>query len=440
MNIIIAGAGRVGHQLAKTLCVKHDVIIIDKNAEVLQVLSENIDLLTMCGDIENPQTYISLINKDFDVFIAVTDSDEANILSTLIAGDVINVKQKIIRLRNAYFAKSSIADKLGISDAVFPFSVTADSIAALLDFPKANNVKTFTFTPCKLISVFVKNSTLANQKIDSLFLKSIIIVGIERKKQFFIPRDDDSIEEDDLIYFFGESQEIKQMCEVLDTQMPQAIRKITILGASLLGIEIAKVLAKRDVQLKIIEKDTQLCHHAASILQERVSVINSHYMEQMIFEDEQIKHSDMIISTDAKDEQNIIRCLEAQESGVRKTVALNNNKEHYALMHNLGIVAARGPKVNAYYEILEKMGSSNVVFEKHYCGGRATIFMRKIFPYSILIGKKVKPYKNALRCYILRENKLAPFREKIILQQEDVIIVFLLAEEEEKAKRWIYAL
>ncbi len=440
MNIIIAGAGRVGTELAKMLCIKHDVTIIDKNSMVLQVLSESVDLLSVVGDIEDPQTYTSLLNKSFDVFIAVTDSDEANILSTLIADDVIDVKKKIIRLKNAYFAKSSIADKLGISDSVFPFSATANSIAALLDFPKANNVKTFTFTSFKLISVFVKKSTLTHMPIDTLNSENCIVVGLEHDKKFTIPKSDEKVQENDLLYFFGDPQKINNLCQVLDTHMPQEIRRITILGAGLLGVEIAKVLVKRNVQLKIIEKDSDLCHQAAMVLQEGASVINSHYVEQMIFEDEQIQHSDMIISTDTKDEQNIIRSLEAQEIGIQKTVAINNNKEHYALMHNLGIVAARGPKVNAYYEILEKMGSSNVIFEKHYCGGRATIFMRKIFPYSILIGKTIKPYKNSLQSYILREDGLQLFREKVVLEEGDIIIFFSHSEQGEKVKQWIYSL
>ncbi len=441
MDIIIAGAGRVGHLLSKALCVKHNVTVIDKNGDVLQVLNDSVDLLTITGDIEDPSTYAPLLNKSFDIFIAVTDSDEANLLSTLIADDVIDAKKKIIRLKNEYFAKSSISQKLGISDAVFPFSTTAVSIKALLDFPKANNVKEFLYTDFKLISVFVQNSDIVGETIEQFVQKDCIVVGIEREKTFFIPNSDEVLQEYDLLYLFGNDQVIKNFCEIIDTKMPKSITKITIFGASLLGIEIAKALADKNISLKVIEKDNDLCMKAAEILQDSATVINSRYIEHTIFDEEQISHSDMLISTDSKDEENIIRCLEAKEKGVTKTVAINNNKQHYELMHKLGIVAARGPKANAYYAILEKMGSSSLVFEKHYCGGRATIFMRKIFPNSSLNGKKVKPFLGEYtKCFIVREGIIHSFEEKFILQEDDLIFVYLQSNLEEKVKNWIYSL
>lgn len=441
MEIMIAGAGRVGHLLAKALCIKHNVTVIDKNGDVLQVLNDSIDLLTITGDIEDPSTYAPLLNKSFDIFIAVTNSDEANLLSTLIADDVIDAKKKIIRLKNEYFAKSSISQKLGINEAVFPFSATADSIKSLLDFPKANNVKEFLYTDFKLISVFVQNSDLDGKSIDYFIKDDCVVVGIERKKRFFIPSVDEVLHENDLIYLFGNINTIKNFCEDIDKKMPTSITKITIFGASLLGVEIAKALADKNISIKIIEKDNALCMRAAEILQDRVSVINSRYIEHTIYEEEQIAHSDMIISTYSKDEENIIRCLEAKENGVIKTVAINNNKEHYELMHKLGIVAARGPKSNAYYEILEKIGSSSLVYEKHYCGGLGTIFMRKIFPNSPLNGKKIKPFLEAdTKSFIVKDGRIYPFEQKYMLHENDLIFVFLQSDIEEKVKSWINSL
>ena len=132
MNIIIAGAGKVGYRLAGTLSHRHNVTVVDKNEAALQRLQESIDVFTVTGDIEDPDTYRPLRNRRFDIFIAVTDSDEANILSTLIAGDVVAAEHKIIRLKNRFFADSSIAGKLGISTAVFPFSSTANAVGTLL--------------------------------------------------------------------------------------------------------------------------------------------------------------------------------------------------------------------------------------------------------------------------------------------------------------------
>jgi len=440
MDIIIAGAGRVGTLLAKELSIKHSVTIIDKDSSVLQVLDDSSDLLTICGNIEDPLTYSLLLNREFDIFISVTDSDEANILSTLIADDAIDVKKKIIRLRNNYFAKSSIASKLGIDSAVFPFQSTARSIEALLEFPKANNVKRFHFCDYQLISIYVRESDLIGEPIEVLVDEDCIAVGVERDKSFFIPDLSDPIMEDDLIYLFGDGKKIKSLSERLDRVMPNKIENIVIFGANPLSIEIAKALSKRGSKIKLIDKDLNSCRKAEEILQDRVTVINSRFVERMIYEDEQIENSDMAICTYSSDEQNIIQSLEAKEAGVSKCVAINNKKEHYALIHHLGIIAARGPKSNTYYEIIEKLGSSNVTIEKHYCGGKGTVFMRKIFPYSILIGKKIKPFKDPKNSYILSHEKLERFEEKVELREGDIIIIFVPEQKREKAKEWIYSL
>ncbi len=438
MNIIIAGAGRVGYRLAQTLSIKHNVTIIDQNRDALGRLYESIDVLPIVGNIEDPDTFKAL-DGHYDIFIAVTDNDEANILSTLIADDEIDVDKKIIRLRNPYFAKSSIASKLGIDEAVFPFRLAASAIGDLLDFPKANNIKKFIFTPFKLISVRVDEPLLhTTEEIEG---STIVVAGIERDKRFFIPEGDVRLEQNDLIYLFGDEDAIRDVCHKINKNDPGSITKVAIFGAKLLGIEVAKAFSDRKVQIKLIETDPELCKKASEILQDRVTIINSKYIEHEVYEEENIRLADMVIATSSEDEENIIECLEAKEFGVKKTVAVNNNIEFYNLMHKLGIVAVRGPKASAYYAILEKIGSSNIISERHYCGGRGTIFMRKVFEDSLLIGKAVKPLKlDECTTFIIREGAIRPFREKTTLHKEDVIVVFLKTYQEEQVKKWIYNL
>ncbi len=439
MDIIIAGAGRVGFKLAQTLSLKYNIVIIDKNKDALSRLGESIDVMPIHGNIEDPDTYIQLSDKRYDIFIAVTDNDEANILSTLIADDIIDVDKKIIRLRNPYFAKSTIAMKLGIYEAVFPFIEAARSIRMLLDFPKSHNVKRFNFTPHMLVSVAADQSRYKTiEEIESFDLK---VVGLERNKNFYIPKSDERIEQDDLLYLFGQKERIKEVCTKINLNAPKSIKKIAIFGADLLGLEVAKAFLERKVDLKIIEKDPQKCKRASELLQDRVTVINSRYIEHTVYEEENIKNADMVISTSNDDEDNIIRCLEAKEYGVKKSVAVNNDMEFYALMHKLGLIAVRGPKMSAYYSILEKIASSAIIIERHYCGGRGTIFMRKIFPNSPLIGKTIKPLSlSEILLFLIRGEEILPFSVPFTLQVGDVIALFSKQHLEERAKEWIYNL
>ncbi len=444
MKIIIAGAGKVGYNLAKNLSLYHDVTVMDKNEEALERISEELDILPVCGDIEDPKTYMDLNIKEIDLFIAVTNLDEANMLSIFIAEDHIHATKKIIRLKNTFFKKTKVLQKLDIFEAVYPLSLTTKKIEKLLKYSKANNVKSFSYTKAKLISVRIingKDTTFFPKKFLQDY-ENVIAVGVERDKKFMILEENDVIKSDDLVYFFGKGDEIKRICSSLETKTPEIIKKCVIYGAADLGIEIAKALLKKDMQIKIIEKDTSLCQKASEILEGNVTIINSKYSSHQFFTEERLSDADMFISTTKNDEYNIVKCIEAQEAGIKKVVSINNDLEYYDLMHRLGIVVVRGTKANAFYAILEKIESNGIIAKKKFCGGKATIFLRKIFKKSPLIDKTVHAYPPSKKafCIIIKNENIELFYGKTVCKEGDVIVVFSLEEESEKINKWIHNL
>ena len=441
VDIIIAGAGTVGFRLATTLSEKHNVTVIDKNAEALNLLQESIDILPVIGNAEDPLTYQSLLDKDADLFIAITDSDEANIISCLIADEFIKVGKKIIRLRNAFFAKCTIAQKLGITEAVFPIARTAHAVKSLLEFPEASSVKKPNKSDLLLISIRVQYEDKDSLRAEAVNSDQITVVGIEREKEFFIPRANEILKPDDRVYLYGNQQEIQSVCSHVNTKMPKEIKKIVIFGADPLGVEIAKSLVRPGVAIKLIDKNIERCKIAAEILKDDVSIINSKYGDYRVIKEERLKNADMLIASSKNDEENMIKCIEAKEYGVDKVVAINNDVEHYALMHKLGIVAVRGPKNNAYYSIMEKIGSSSIVNSRLFCGGSAVALTRTVYTSSDLVGKTVSPYPHEeCLCLFIRNNRIIPFRNPTIVLNDDYIMAFTTASEEEKVKKWIYAL
>lgn len=441
MEIVIAGAGMVGFRLATTLSVKHNVTVIDKNADAINMLQEQIDIFSVVGNVEDPLTYDSLLGKNVDLFIAVTDSDETNIISCLIIDESVKVKDKIIRLRNSFFAKSSIALKLGITEAVFPITRTADSVKSLLEFPNANSVKRLNQSDFRLISIRAQHKAqdyLTTQMFNS---SQFSIIGIERNKEFFIPKSDEVLKPNDLVYFFGNSQEIEAACSRMDTKMPKKIKKIVIFGAEPLGIEIAKKLVAPGVSIKLIERNLEQCKIAAQILQNDVTIISSQYGNERLIKQEGLENADMMIATSKNDEENIVKCIEAKEYGVEKVVAINNDPQKYALMHKLGIVVVRGQKNNAYYSIIEKIGSSSIVNGRLFCGGSGVGLTRIIYADSTLIGQMISPYKDdGPYCIYIRAGKILIFNEPFRVEVDDYIMAFCRATEEDKVRKWIIAL
>lgn len=438
MNIIIAGAGRVGFNLAQSLSgVGHDVTVIDANAEALRRLQDSLDVLTIHGNIEDPLTYRKLIGTKADLFIAVTNVDEANLLSTLIIDDAIQIDKKFIRLKNNFFAKSSIKEKLGIYEAVFPMELISEKVAMLLQFPRANNIKRFKYTRKKLLSVRV------SEKVEPLYvsqMKKCVVAGIERDKSFLIPAVDEIIQPKDLVYLFGDDDDLRDVSNQFEVEIPKKINRCAVLGAGDLGIAVAQELAKSGREVKLIGRDQKVCELANEKLGGVATTIHCGYgSPSSWFKDEGIVYADMFIAATNDDEYNIVKCIEAKEHGIQKVIAINNLLEYYNLMHSLGLVVVRGSKTTTYYAILEGIYSSRVVSGRKFCGGKALVLMRKIFPNSKLLEQRIKPYDKREKAIVmlLRGEEILPLHDKCALQVDDVIAVFCELESEEPIRNWI---
>ena len=437
MNIIIAGAGHVGYDLAKTLSPYHNIVVIDKNELALNSMQETLDILPVFGDVEDPETYKKLLDKEFDLFIAVTDSDEANLISVIIASDTIDTKTTLIRLRNHFFAKSSLMQKFGIDEAIFPIELTSKSVENLLKYPKANNVKSFKYTDNKLIS-------LRLTKIDGpvgIVPEGYVIAGIERGTEFFIPQKSTVIEPNDLVYLFGDDISIFKFCKAYGEDLSEHSERIAIFGAGELGISIANALINDDKEVKLIDRDLELCKMADEQLGGRGTTLNCKYSTKELYEEEGLKHADIVIAATSDDEYNIIKLLEAKEQGIKKVIAINNDLEHYSLMHSLGIVALRGPKLSAYNAILERIHSSSIVTERNFCGGRGRMYIHKIFDDSKLIGTTIKVLKwqENMAIYLLRDKDIIECKGEMECQENDIIVAFCTIDSEE-VERWIHNL
>ena len=435
MNIIIAGAGNVGFYLARALSVGHNITMIDRNLEALNRLQESLDIFPVYGDIEDPATYEKLSSHEADLFIAVADTDETNLIATLIADEAIEVKQKFIRLKNSYFAKSSIREKLGVTEAVFPLQLTSETVAMLLQYPKANNVKRFLHTDFKLISVKVSSDV----EPMTLEEEGFAIIGIERDKDFFIPEKNGQIRAGDLVYFFGPEALIRNLCGMLETKVAPKIERCVVFGAGELGIAVADMLIQNGKKVKLIEKDMALCERADEQLGGRAAMINCSYGMAQLFEEESLSEADMVVAATDDDEYNIIKCLEARQYGIEKVVAVNNEPEYYSLMHTLGIVVARGPKISAYNAIVEKIDSNRVVLFRKFCGGQGAIFMRRIFAGSKWIGKLPPPLRNRSdeKLLLVRGRDILTLEQVESLREGDLLSLFCSEASQENAKAWI---
>jgi trk system potassium uptake protein TrkA len=428
MNVVIAGAGKVGYFLAKELMEENEVTIIDSNEKAIKNIEETLDVLPINGDVEDPNSYLHL-KKDIDLFIAVTDSDEVNLLSSLIIDNIVHVNEKIVRLKNNFFLNDQIKAKLGISKMIIPAFEVAKTFHHLIDFPHANNIKTFDYTKALLLSIRASD-TLEKIMIKTLrkeFDNQIIIAGIEREDKFFIPNEFDVILAKDLIYVFAFPWVIDDLrISVCEKGLKQATKNCLIYGANQLGIEIAKVLSQKDLNIKLIDKSLENCECANSILKNSVEILKSNYNLDLVL-DKYGENTDIFIAATTNDEFNITKCIEAKQKNIKKVIGIHNNRQYAAMMRKLGIEVIRGEKMHAFYSILEKITSSRIVTQRAFCGGEGDALLRKIFPNSLLIGNKLpidsKMGEKAI-FYVQREDKFLHHLDALEIQDGDIIVAF----------------
>lgn len=441
MNIVIAGAGKVGYFLAKALMEENDVTIIDRREVTTQNIEGTLDVLSIHGDVENPHTYRS-ITKDIDLFIAVTDSDEVNLLSCLIIDNIATVKEKIVRLRSNLFMNENIKNKLAISTMISPAHDVAQNFNYLADFPHVNNVKTFDYTKAFLLSI------RAYEEFESTvifnFLKryenKLIVAGIQREDKFFIPDENDLFMANDLLYFFAFPSVVNELrayiCNKADKQV---IKNCIIYGANQLGIEISSVLSKKGLNIKLIDKNMQNCQNANAILKNHAEVIKSNYDLDYIMENSSADVNVFIAAT-GDDEFNIIKCIEAKQKGIEKVIGIYNSAQYGTLMKNLGIEVLRGEKMSAYNSILENINPSNVIKQKAYCGDEGKVYLKQIVMSSPLVGQyPVIPNKisKGSHIYVQREKRFIPYKDMQQFQVDDILIVFTQKEDAKAVLKWL---
>ncbi|GAB6046062.1 Trk system potassium transporter TrkA [Caminibacter profundus] len=415
MDILIVGAGKVGYFLAKSLSKIHNVTIVDKNEKALEKIYNNIDVLTIHSDIRNPLISEYLDNY-YDYLICVTNIDEINIVANIILNNKIKIKHSIIRLSNIDYISSPFYKILN-SRLIFPFVLTASSIAKLMYFPKANNIKSFPFINYLLVSITAKSPQIIS--IEEINKDNIIVVGIKRKEDFTFTNGNATIQDKDLVYIFGDIKEIKSISSKIDTISPNNISNVTIFGATPLGVTIANTLKEMNLNIKIIEKDSDKASKAANILSDNIEIINTSYDDDEIFYNEEIKYSDVIITASLQDEDNIIKSIQAQKLGVKKIITVNNNLSYYSIMHSLNLSIIRGPKIAAYYEILEDIDSQSLIYERFFLGSKGKIFIKKIFN-----KKEITPPKEYAKILIIRDEKIIEITNTFKVLPEDIVIEF----------------
>lgn len=438
MNIIIVGCGKVGSALAEQLaCEGHDITVIDTNPDAVSRVTDVADVMGVEGNgvVYHVQKEAGI--EYADMFIAMTGSDELNLLCCLIAKKSASCRT-IARVRNPDYLseRGFIKEKLGISMLINPELETANEITRLFTIPSAISVDTFARGRVELLETRLPiGSPLAGSAIKSALEKlsgKILICAIERGKSVIIPTGDTVLQEGDKISFVATHRDSGAFFKKAGIAKNH-IKTILIVGGGKISFYLAKKLCEYGFRVKIIEKNRETCEFLNSSLPSNVVIINGDGSDRHLLLEEGIAEADGFASITDIDEENIMLSLYAGSNFKAKTVTKINKLDFEGIIDHLSLDSVIYPKyitsemIVSYVRALENSTGSGVQTLYNIVGGKVQALEFAVRTESKAVGVplcNLDIKKDILLCCISRHGKIIiPSGHDVIQIGDSVVVV-----------------
>jgi len=449
MRILIVGAGQVGYFLSERLSLEgHEVTLIDRSDENLRQAEDRLNVLGIAGNGASAETLVQAGINETDIFIAVTDLDEVNILACLLAREY-NVGTRIARVKSIeYTGEGAILskEKLGIDLLINPNDAVADEIVKISCRSGAFDVAEFVEGQIQFLGYRIEeDSPLCDLTLRELGeLRGIyrfVVTAISRNGKTLIPRGDDTIQAGDSIFIFAHTKDmpaIQYMLKQDNDEKQQGRQRAFILGGGRIGLRIAKQLEERRFDVKLIDHDQERCEKLSAKLA-RGMVIHSDGTDIQTLIDEGIELADVFIAATDSDETNILSALLARQHGADRTLILVNSSAMLGLAPTLGIDACISPRIAAASAILKYVRRGDIISVTAIEGSNAEALEIEIKQESKIIGTPLHELifpKNAIIGAIVRGTDYQIPDGDSVMEAGDRVVIFALPEALSKVERF----
>lgn len=437
MNIIIAGAGKVGSTLAEQLAVKeHNVTIIDRSEDILHRLSRQLDVMCIKGNCATQNILREAGVSDAHIVIAATDSDEINLLCCHCAHRM-GTSYTVARVRGKEYTADvdTLKRDLGINLIINPESATAVEISRLLRFPSVDHVDTFARGQVELVSFRVQEQDfLHGRALASLSAKirslPILFCAVERGDQVVIPNGHFILSTGDKVHMAGTPSGIHQFFKVLGRSI-QAVHTVFIIGGGRITHYLLEVLGHFGMRCKVVEKDEDCCRRLAEDFPQAI-IIHGDGTDSQLLTEERMEASDAFIALTNRDEDNLIISLYAHQKGVSKVVAKSNRPNYTGIARSAGVESVVSPKLTTANQILRVVrgiqSSKGSVMTALYriADGNAEAMEFLVGPDTHHLGTPLKDLRlkpGVLIAVIVRRGKIIIPEGSTALKEGDSVIV-----------------
>lgn len=439
MKIIIVGGGKVGKTIIESMLKeKHEVVLVDNDPAVIGNVTNLYDVMGICANGTEYEKLLEAGADKADLFIAVTGSDELNMLSCF-AAKKIGARHTVARVRNSEYNTASwgfMKQQLEISMAVNPEKLAAEAIYDILKLPSATKVESFTARSFEMIEIIVKKgSAIDGMTLVDLrkkFSEKFLVCVVQRENDVIIPNGTFKVLSGDKIGVMVTNDDAHFVLKKFGYPAKEA-KNIMLIGASKTALYLADMLIKGRSSVKIIEKDPDVCDAVCERLSSKASVVCGDGMSREILLEEGVDGLDALVALTDRDEENILISFYALSKKVQKVIAKVNRNELSSISENLGLETTFSPK-NIVADILVRYAraignsiGSKVETLYSLFGGNAEALefnVEQDFEFAGVPLKKLETKQGILVAGITRGNEaLIPGGDDCILSGDKVIVV-----------------
>ena len=367
MKIVILGAGQVGASVAESLVSEqNDLTVVDLDGARLRALQDRLDLRIVAGNAAHPSVLREAGIEDADLLVAVTQSDETNLVACKLATRMFNVPRRIARVRAAEFLENEqVLGREGfeVDLAICPEQVLTDYLAKLVEFPEALQVLDFAEGRVSLVAVRAfRGGPLVGRPIRELraHVPSVDarIVAVFRQDKSLVPDGDTVIEAGDEVFCLAAASDIRHVMQEL-RRMDNPVRRVMIAGGGRIGVRLARAL-ESDYSVKVVEHNKARGEVIAARLKHAL-VLSGDATDEALLEEEGIDEMDLFIAVTNDDENNIMSSLLAKRMGARRVVSLINRRSYVDLVQSGQIDIALSPAQATIGKLLAHVRRGDVV-------------------------------------------------------------------------------
>lgn len=438
MKILILGAGQVGRTAAHHLSREpaNDVTVVDAREDVLRDLQDRLDIRVVAGSASYPSVLEAAGIADTDIMIALTSSDEVNIVACEIAHALYRTPTRIARIRAAeYTSQSRLFSEgaLAVDVWISPEQLVTEYIARLLSFPGALQVLDFADGRIQLVGVRARREgLLVGKKLRTLreHLPDIDarVAAIYRDERLVQPEADVIIQENDEVFFVAAADDLRKVLAEL-RRREDPVRRLVIAGGGNIGFRLAQTLEKTN-QVKLIERDAQRARQVSERLENAI-VLHGDAADEELLVEENIDSADVFAALTNSEEANIMSAMLAKRLGARRVMALINRPTYGDLMENRGIDIVISPQNITIGALLAHVRRGDVVRVYSLRRGAAEAIEAVVHGSeggSQLVGRRVEQVKlpeGASIIALARGEQVIMAHRDTVIAAEDHVILFV---------------